>query len=489
MTAIRKPTERAPERLGPLAKLPIFLELDGKRVVVAGGEEAAVWKVELLAAAGAAVDIFAEAPCRQLTDVVATYEAARVRIIPRAWTVADLKNAVIAVGAFGGDEAARFAAAARSFGVPVNVIDQPSYCDFQFGAIVNRSPVVIGISTGGAAPILGQAIRRRIEALLPMTMASWTAAALAFRGRLSGMLRSRAKRRSFWEAFVDRVFAARGEGTESALEALAGAISAETAHKGEVALVGAGPGDPELLTLKAVRALQAADVIVHDRLVTQGVLELGRREAKRIDAGKRGHVAACQQEDINDLVIDLARAGKRVVRLKGGDPSVFGRAGEEIETYRAAGITVHVVPGVTTALAAAAALTISLTHRDHAQRVQFVTGHDRNGGLPSDFDLDALADPRATTCVYMGGQTIAELARKLMVRGLPRETPAALVHNVSRANEKVERTTLGALANRESDVQTAPVVALIGNAVGSVTGEKRASALALASSPELQAAL
>jgi uroporphyrin-III C-methyltransferase/precorrin-2 dehydrogenase/sirohydrochlorin ferrochelatase len=467
MTAIRKPTERAPERLGALAKLPIFLELDGKRVVVAGGEEAAVWKVELLAAAGAAVDVFAEQPCTELVDLAATYENGRVRIVRRAWASSDLKNAAVAVGAFGGDEAARFAAAARALSVPVNVIDQPIHCDFQFGAIVNRSPVVIGISTGGAAPILGQAIRRRIEALLPLTMASWTAAALSFRGRLSGILRSRAKRRRFWEAFVDRVFAARGEGTLRALEALAGEVSAQTVRKGEVILVGAGPGDPELLTLKAVRALQAADVIVYDRLVTPGVLELGRREAKRIEVGKRGHVAACRQEDINGLVIGLARAGKRVVRLKGGDPTVFGRAGEEIEAYQAAGIPIHVVPGVTAGFAAAAALNVSLTHRDHAQRVQFVTGHDRNGDLPSDLDLDALADSRATTCVYMAGRTIAQLAKRLIAHGLPHDTPAALVHNVSRADEKIERTNLGDLASRESNAgRNAPVVVLIGRSIG-----------------------
>jgi uroporphyrin-III C-methyltransferase/precorrin-2 dehydrogenase/sirohydrochlorin ferrochelatase len=462
----RKPAETRPARLGALAKLPIFVTLEGKRAVVAGGEEAAVWKVELLAAAGAAVEVFAEAPCAALLEFIA-HEAGAVRLHRRAWSPDDLKDAAIAVGAFSGDEAARFATAARALRVPVNVIDRPLYCDFQFGAIVNRSPVVIGISTGGAAPILGQAIRRRIEALLPAVMGSWAAAALAFRARLGEILPSKAKRRRFWETFVDRVFAANAPGTGADIENIADELVAEGPVKnGEVILVGAGPGDPELLTLKAVRVLQSADVIVYDRLVTSGVLELGRREARRIEVGKRGHGAACSQDEINELVIGLSRKGLRVVRLKGGDPSVFARAGEEIAACRAAGIPVRLVSGITAAFAAAAALNVSLTHRDHAHRVQFVTGHDRDGRLPSDLDLDALADPHATTCVYMAGETIAELAEKLIARGLAPETPVALVRNVSRPDEEIERTVLGDLTDSRAEARpTGPVVVLIGNSI------------------------
>ena len=485
MTRYRKPSEKRPARLEPLAKLPIFLALEGKRTVVAGGGEASVWKIELLAATGASVEVFAEDPCAELIKLIATYEESAVRLWRRIWVAADLENAAIAVGNFSDDaEASAFSKTAREFHIPVNVIDRPAYCDFQFGAIVNRSPVLVAISTNGAAPVLGQAIRRRIEASLPTGLGAWANVALSFRARLAKIIPVKANRRRFWEAFVDHAFSSDRRDPQQELERLAAEIARQEPlnKNGEVVLVGAGPGDPELLTLKAVRALQSADVIVHDRLVTPGVLELARREARRIEVGKRGHGAACRQDEINDLVIGLAHEGQRVVRLKGGDPSIFGRAGEEIAACKEAGIAVHVVPGVTTALAAAAALNISLTHRDHAQRVQFVTGHDRDGQLPPEFDLDALSDPNATTCVYMAGRTIADLAYNLIARGLARETPIALVANVSRPDERVERSTLGALASGEAALSmTGPIIALIGNSIG--TADAKRIALAVSRTP------
>ncbi|MDO8533181.1 MAG: siroheme synthase CysG [Xanthobacteraceae bacterium] len=485
MTRYRKPSEKRPARLEPLAKLPIFLALEGKRTVVAGGGEASVWKIELLAATGASVEVFAEDPCAELIKLIATYEESAVRLWRRIWVAADLENAAIAVGNFSDDaEASAFSKTAREFHIPVNVIDRPAYCDFQFGAIVNRSPVLVAISTNGAAPVLGQAIRRRIEASLPTGLGAWANVALSFRARLAKIIPVKANRRRFWEAFVDRAFSSDRRDPQQELERLAAEIARQEPlnKNGEVVLVGAGPGDPELLTLKAVRALQSADVIVHDRLVTPGVLELARREARRIEVGKRGHGAACRQDEINDLVIGLAREGQRVVRLKGGDPSIFGRAGEEIAACKEAGIAVHVVPGVTTALAAAAALNISLTHRDHAQRVQFVTGQDRDGQLPPELDLDALSDPNATTCVYMAGRTIADLAYNLIARGLVRETPIALVANVSRPDERVERSTLDALASGVAALSmTGPVIALIGNSIG--TADAKRIALAVSRTP------
>ena len=234
---------------------------------------------------------------------------------------------------------------------------------------------------------------------------------------------------------------------------------------GQVVIVGAGPGDPELLTLKAMRELQAADVIVYDRLVTPGVLELARREARRIAVGKEGHGPACRQDDINALIVSLAREGKRVVRLKGGDPTVFGRAGEEVEACHAADVPVSIVPGVTTAAVAAAALNLSLTHRDVARRVQFVTGHDRHGRLPADLDIAALADPNATTCLYMAGRTAPALARALIRHGLPPDTAAAVMSNVSLKNAQTIRTTLGALARDFEPSQDGPVIILIGAAL------------------------
>jgi uroporphyrin-III C-methyltransferase/precorrin-2 dehydrogenase/sirohydrochlorin ferrochelatase len=215
-----------------------------------------------------------------------------------------------------------------------------------------------------------------------------------------------------------------------------------------------------------MRELQAADVIVYDRLVTPGVLELGRREARRILVGKEGHGAACRQEDISALLVDLALAGERVVRLKGGDPAIFGRLGEEVEACRAAGVPVQVVPGITSASAAAASLALSLTHRDHAQKVQFVTGHDRHGHLPDDLDLDALADPRATTVVYMGRRTGATLASALLERGLAASTPVIVVTDVSRPQQQHRTTTLDELAAQDSfEGKAAPTLIMIGAAL------------------------
>jgi uroporphyrin-III C-methyltransferase/precorrin-2 dehydrogenase/sirohydrochlorin ferrochelatase len=477
------PIETRPARLAPLAKLPIFLELRAKRAVIAGGGDAAVWKAELLAAAGAQVSIFAEDAGPELLSIASSLPA--ITLVRRAWRDDDLDHAQIAVASCAdAQDAERFAAAARRRGVLVNIIDQPAFCDFQFGTIVNRSPVVVGISTDGGAPILGQAIRRRIEAILPASLGAWGRAAKEFRDRLKSIVPSPMARRRFWEKFVDVTFISQSEEDAqlAELERLAREVAAEKARRppvGEVVIVGAGPGDPELLTMRAVRELQAADVIVYDRLVTAGVLELGRREARRVHVGKEGHGAACRQEDIVALLIDLARQGKRVVRVKGGDPGIFGRTGEEISACRSAGVPVRVVPGVTSASAAAASLGVSLTHRDHAQRLQFVTGHDRHGELPSDLDFDALSDPRATTVVYMGRRTIAALAEQMLARGLTATTPALVVSNVSRPDEHLVVTTLEHLsfgAARGDD--RAPTLVMIGAALAPRGGSRAEPRLA-----------
>ncbi|MBV9078190.1 MAG: uroporphyrinogen-III C-methyltransferase [Methylobacteriaceae bacterium] len=464
------PTRTRPARLAPLAKLPIFLDLAGRRVVLAGGGEPAVWKAELLLAAGAALDVYASDPAPDLAELAEGADG-RLRLHPRDWRPEDLEGAALVVAELDATQAAPLRAAARARNLLVNVIDLPAACDFQFGAIVNRSPVVVGIMTDGAAPILGQAIRRRIEALLPPWLGAWGRVAKGFRGRLATLLAEKGPRRAFWERFVDEAWA-RPPGPDTAalarLEGLAELVDAEGAGRsGEVVLVGAGPGDPDLLTLKAVREMGAADVIVHDRLVTPAVLELARREAQRVYVGKEGHGAACRQEDISALLVDLALAGKRVVRLKGGDPALFGRTGEEVAACRAAGIPVRIVPGVTTASAAAASLGLSLTHRDHARRVEFVTGHDRRGELPDDLDLDRMADPRATLVVYMGRRTIATLAGKLLEKGLAPDTPAVALADVSRPDEEAVRTDLAALAGDAlPPFAGRPVLILIGSALG-----------------------
>ena len=474
------PADMRPARLEPLAKLPVFLDLEGRRAAIAGGSDGVAWKAELLAAAGAKVSVFAEAPQHELCILAEASDGA-ITLVRRDWRPEDLDEVAIALAdCERTEEAARFATAARVRGVPVNVIDQPAYCDFQFGTIVNRSPVVIGISTDGAAPVLGQAIRRRIEAILPASLGAWGEAARAIRDRLSALLPSKALRRRFWEKFVDATFASRADenGRLAALERLARETLLESAgHRvGQVVIVGAGPGDPELLTLKAMRELQAADVIVYDRLVGAGVLELARREARRIAVGKEGHGPSCRQDDINALIVRLAREGQRVVRLKGGDPTIFGRAGEEVEACRSAGIPVAIVPGVTTAAAAAASLNLSLTHRDVARRVQFATGHDRHGRLPADLDLAALADPKATTCLYMAGRTATDLARKLIERGLPPGTAAVVMSNVSRRDEATLHGSVGELASGFTAPGAGPVIVMIGAAMAQAHRPERQSA-------------
>ena len=466
----RRPVE-APVRIAPLAKLPVFLSLQGRLAVVVGGSPAAAWKAELLAAAGARVTVIAESFSGDMT-ALAQADAPRLPLRQRPWREDDLAGAAVAVADLeDAGEVARFAAAAGAAGVPHNVIDKPAFCSFQFGAIVNRSPVVIGISTDGAAPVLGQAIRRRIETLLPEGLAAWAAAAQDFRTTVKRLLPVAERRGAFWRAFAELALTeAPPSDPRGRLHALAGPRRAAKERLPGVTLVGAGPGDAGLLTLNAVRALQAADVILFDDLVSQEVLDLARREAKRLLVGKRGGRASCRQEDINALMVKLARQGKRVVRLKAGDPMIFGRAGEEIAELAAQGIPVAVVPGITAAVSAAARLGVSLTHRDSAQSLHLVTAHSRKGGLPQDVDWRRLADPRATLMLYMAARTGPEAAARLLAEGLPAATPVVIVTAVSRPEERVQRLTLEALAQHGEIDHEHPV--LIG--VGAVFAEVRA---------------
>ncbi|MEM0900004.1 MAG: siroheme synthase CysG [Pseudomonadota bacterium] len=427
---------RKQERIGDLALLPIFYKLKGKRVLVAGGSDAAAWKAHLLAASGAFIELYAT----ELDEAFETLlDEDQYRWHQRPWSTDSFAGAQIAIADAGSDgEAKAFYCAARAAGVPVNVIDKPAFCEFQFGSIVNRSPAIVSISTDGAAPIFGQAIRRRIETLLPKSIRRWAELARDVRGDINDRLQPGPQRRAFWERFVDRAFA--NDETHANTAALV-ADSERIAHapessSGRVTLVGAGPGDAELLTLKAVRALQSADVIMFDDLVADDVLELARREARRMMVGKRGGRESCKQEDINDTMVKLAKAGKHVVRLKGGDPMVFGRAGEEIARLQAEKIEVNVVPGVTSALAMASSLGVSLTHRDCAQSVRFVTGHSRKGELPNDVNWAAIADDTTTTIFYMGGRTAGKIAERLQAEGMVPETPAVIVSSLARGNEK-----------------------------------------------------
>jgi uroporphyrin-III C-methyltransferase/precorrin-2 dehydrogenase/sirohydrochlorin ferrochelatase len=441
-----------PARIAPLANLPLFHRLTGRKAVVAGSSDGAVWKAELLAAAGADVLVLAGEGSEKFEAIPA------LTVLPRSWAPADLEGAALAVADPGSrDEAMGFVAAARAAGVPVNVIDQTDLCDVQFGTIVNRSPVVLAISTGGAAPMLGQSIRARIEAVLPLGLSAWAKAAQALRPSLKARVKSFADRRAFWEAFVERAWAGgEPDGAGSLLDR-------QPRREGRVTLVGAGPGDPELLTLKAVRALQSATTILYDDLVGPGILELARREAKRVAVGKTGRGPSCRQSDINAHMVALALAGENVVRLKGGDPLVFGRATEELDACRAAGIGVTIVPGISAAQGVAASLGFSLTERREARRIQFVTGHGADGRLPRDLDWNAIADPAATTIVYMPRATLGEFARSAVAAGLSPDTPAVAIASATLPAQAQVSGTIATVAGLAGSLPPgAPVTVVIG---------------------------
>jgi uroporphyrin-III C-methyltransferase/precorrin-2 dehydrogenase/sirohydrochlorin ferrochelatase len=465
--APRRPGSLGASRIGELATLPVFFTLEDRRVILAGFSAGALWKAEVLQAAGARVDLFGN---YRADDLAQFALGERVRHQHRHWIDADFKGAALAVGEFEAEaEASSFRAAAHRTGVPVNVVDRPALCDFQFGSIVNRSPLVIGISTAGAAPVFGQAVRAQIETLLPARFARWAEAARAWRPSLQALGLDFRGRRSFWEAFTRQALTRPGESPSEELRdrLLKDVRDPAQGELGTVLLVGAGPGDPELLTLKAVRVLQSADVVLFDDLVPSAIVEMARREAARITVGKRGHKPSCGQDEISALLVKLAREGKKVVRLKGGDPTIFGRANEEIEALRAAGIPFEIVPGITAASGAAAAAGVSLTERDVARRVQFITAHTKEGRLPDDLDWQALADARATTAVYMGVKTLPMLIERLLASGISPSTPALFVESASRAEERViAASVLDLPAKVAAAGPSGPGLVLIGTALG-----------------------
>ena len=458
-----QPRETRAASLRALSVLPVFLDLAGRRAVVAGGGESLTWKAELLAAAGAHVTVYSPQFSAGLLALAQEPPAGRVQIVDRAWRTGDLRGAAIAVAALDGADAYAFAKAARAEGVPVNVVDKPAVSTFSFGTIVNRSPVVVGVSTSGAAPVLGQAIRAKIEALLDPSLSAWATAARRLRAVVSANSSMGPARRDLWRRFADRALAAREAPNGDDLTAF---TRITPSRGGSVALVGAGPGDPELLTLKAVRALQSADVILYDRLVSADILELARREARRLLVGKTGHGPSCRQDDICALMVKLAREGRRVVRLKGGDPMVFGRAAEEIDACRAAAIPVEVVPGITAALGAAAEILTPLTDRRLSRRLNFVTGHAKHGG-PPDHDWASLADPWSTSVFYMSARTVTITLQRLMQAGLHPDTPAVMVASATTKRSVQICCRAHELASAIAQVEASdPCLIMIGRSLG-----------------------
>ena len=438
-------------RIDALSSLPIFLKLAGRRAVIVGDSEAALWKAELVAACGADVEIFAGREGARFRTLSEDPPAGSVRVHSRDWRQSDLAGAAIAIADLASDaEAERFADAARARGRSLQrrrqaaLLRSAIWRDRQPIASPRRhldgwrgagfrpgdprqdrgAPAARAQALGASRAAIGARLSRASASALPSGAPSGSASPI---GRSPNPVSSRNR----------RCVRACSQGRRFRI----GAQSA--ASKGRVTLVGAGPGDPDLLTLKAVRALQSAEVILYDQLVSAEVLDFARREAKRIMVGKTGHGPSCQQGEINELMLRLARQGKHVVRLKGGDPLIFGRASEEIEACRRAGIEVAIVPGITAAQGAAAWLGISLTQRELARRLQFVTGHAKDGKLPPDIDWRAIADPSATTALYMPRRTLEDFRDKAIENGLSPQTPAAAI---SRATRKDERKVLGTVS-------------------------------------------
>ena len=423
---------------------PAFIDLQNRPVLIVGGGAAALAKARLLIAAKADVMLAA-------TDVAPETRAeleGKARFVVRAPRAADFERALLVFIAAGDAEAAgRWAGAARAAGALVNVVDRPDLCDFTTPAIVDRGRVSVAISTGGAAPVFARNLRADIEALIPAG-----AGVLAdFAARYHDAVKARfdaGARRAFWEAFFAGQLAADILAGEEARahEAMIEAINRPQAEQktGVVHLVGAGPGDPELLTLRALRLIQQADVILYDRLVGEEILALARRDAERLYVGKAKADHAVPQQEIEARLIAFAREGKTVVRLKGGDPFIFGRGGEELDALRDAGVPVHITPGVTAATGCAASARLALTHRDFAQAVTFVTGHAKGDADPA-LDWSALAALKNTLVVYMGVGKADAIAGAFIAHGRAPETPVAVIENGTRADEKVIKGTLDTL--------------------------------------------
>jgi len=411
---------------------PAFFDLKDRPVLIVGGGEAAARKLRLLQKAGARVTVVAP----RLGEEIA---GAGVTIVRRGFVAGDLKGQTIAFAATGLAEVdARVAEAARFAGVPVNVADNAALSSFVVPAIVERDPVVIGISTGGAAPVLASRLREAIERLLPARFGRLAAFAAQFRTAVKATLPSTSARLRFWERFfegpvADAVLVGDERGArERMLTLVNGRAAPET--PGRVAIVGAGPGDPDLLTLRALRLIQRADVVIHDKLVGPGVLDLVRRDALRIYVGKSKGDHSKTQDEINEIIAEQARAGRRVVRLKGGDPFIFGRGGEELDYLRARGIAVELVPGITAALGCAAVAGIPLTHRDHAQAVTLATGQGKDG--EPELDWATLARLKQTLVIYMGVGTAGRISQRLIQHGLDPATPVAVIENGTLPDQK-----------------------------------------------------
>ena len=452
---------------GQMDYFPIFLNIRDQACLVAGGGDVAARKAGLLAKAGAKITVVSPQLGPELAEELAH---GRIQYLQQTFQPQHLDQMVLAIAATDNPAVNREVAdAARQRKLPVNVVDQPELCSFIMPAIIDRSPVVMAVSTGGGVPVLARLIRGKLEAMIPTTYGDLAQLATDFRDRVKAKFTDIQSRRIFWEdvlqgPIAESVFAGQIEPARAALEKALEAADNTPMSKGEVYLVGGGPGNPDLLTFRALRLMQQADVVCYDALVAPAIVDLCRRDADRIYVGKQSSNHALPQDDINLLLVKLAKEGKRVLRLKGGDPFIFGRGGEEIETLAEHGIPFQVVPGITSAQGASSYAGIPLTHRDYSQSCVFVTGHRRDGS--PDLNWNMLVSPDQTVVIYMGIGQLPEIVGKLLQHGRAADTPAAIVERATRPDQRVIISTLAELPETAQREQAkAPALIVVGDVV------------------------
>jgi uroporphyrin-III C-methyltransferase / precorrin-2 dehydrogenase / sirohydrochlorin ferrochelatase len=443
--------------------LPLFHKLQDRLVLVVGGGEVALRKARLLADAGARLRVVAPEVRTELQNL-----AGDDGVFLRSYQPEDLQGVALIIAATDDESLnAEISRQAQALGLPINVVDAPKLCSVIFPAIVDRSPLIIAVTSGGDAPVLARLIRAKIETWIPATYGQLAGLAKRFRAQVRGLFPDVQQRRVFWEdvfqgQIAESVFAGKQQEAERLLEEKIAGIAPRAL--GEVYLVGAGPGDPDLLTFRALRLMQQADVVLYDRLVAPAIIELCRRDAERIYVGKQRSAHAVPQEHINQRLVSLAKEGKRVLRLKGGDPFIFGRGGEEIEELAAHGIPFQVVPGITAASGCAAYAGIPLTHRDHAQSVRFVTGHLKDGSC--DLPWAELTAVSQTLVFYMGLVGLPMICQQLIAHGRSAETPAALIQQGTTQNQRVFTGTLANLPQLVAEHEVhAPTLVIVGEVV------------------------
>jgi len=452
--------------------LPVFLDLQTGPVLLVGAGDLARAKLRLLAAAGARIRWFATDGHHDVSGLAAA-DAARIEFAEGDPLTADLSGVIAILCAGAGDVGPAMSARAKSVGLPVNVMDDLAHSTFIFPAIVDRGDVVVAVGTGGASPVVARRVRERIEATLPARIGDLATFIGRWRKSLHTRIPEFALRRRFWERVVDGpigalVLAGRSSEAETALKdipdpaAFAGALVSGQAE-GRVTLVGAGPGDPDLLTIKALRALQDADIVFYDELVSPEILDRARRDASRVPVGRRVGKPGIGQHAINRLLIEAAKSGQRVVRLKGGDPFVFGRGGEEVEALRDAGVTYSVVPGISAGLGAAAQFEVPLTFRHEALRITFLTAHKaRDAEI---VDWSTLTDEKMTVVVYMGMTAAASVRAGLLAAGRSPRTPVGVFARVTRPDAEAAVGTLDELPDLIEKIDGGPAVLIIGDVV------------------------